>query len=1418
MVNGQTIPNGATVPATATQTVQTKPAAYGGSIKVNYVRTWTPNRPYTVESDVTSGSRTVAEVQQATQYLDGLGRPLQTVTKQTSPLGKDMVSPVVYDAFGREQYHYLPYTGTTTNGSLHLDPFTEQETFLKSVYNPTNDANGEKFFYGKTTFEASPLNRPLKSFTPGNSWAGSEGASSGNEHATNMGYQINVANEVRLWHITPTIGATAATTGWYEAGQLYRTVTGDEHGKKMVEYKDKQGQVVLKKLQVADAVDIDGQDGWLCTYYVYDDFGLLRFVVPPKATEAAIANGWVLTTTMRDELCFWYAYDGKGRMIEKKVPGANKVDMVYDIRDRLVMAQDQNLRNTDQWLVTQYDELNRPIRTYLFTDDDVRSVHEGDALNVSEYPSSVMFTVYTNELLTETYYDNYAWVGGGVTGINGALNTAFTTSSDYITSFDTYPLYAQPVQQSLAVKGMVSGGKTKVLGSTGTYLYNISIYDDKGRPVQVTNTNISGGFDIATSQYDFAGKVLVQHHYHTNLALGQVLVTKTGYDHAGRVLKVEKNVNSDGFRTIAENTYNELGQLATKKLGNKPADPGIPLEILDYTYNIRGWLNGINKDYTDDASEGNTTRWFGMELKYDYGFSQGQYNGNIAGSIWKSRGSDKQRAYGFNYDNANRLLRGDFTQNDGGWNQSAGINYNMQMGDGVTGTDAYDANGNIRSMQQWGLKLTASAQLDDLAYTYNANSNKLKNVVDAVNDPNTKLGDFRSSSAYMSTLGGTKTTTATDYSYDANGNLAYDKNKDISSIAYNHLSLPQTITVTGKGSITYTYDAAGNKLKKVTVDNTTSPTKTTTTDYMAGFVYENTVLQFMPQEEGRIRELKDGTGTLTGYAFDYMVKDHLGNVRALLTDEQKKDIYLAGFETADQSNEDPLFLNYTNIVERPECFSSESQMVQVVGCAKGDEKAENWVVGAGKVIKVMAGDHVDAMVKGMFSKNANTVNPTTQVPIEDLMQQIFSSGIVHSGAEHGGFTTGSSSLLSGGIADFLSTQDNYVGSSAYLNWILLDEEQFKLVSSGSGFAQMTDPKKLEGSECNSTVLLQANDGDGIDIKRNGYLYVYVSNTSTDHPVYFDELRIEHTRGALLEETAYYPFGLTMAGISSKAVGGMDNKKKYNGKELQSEEFSDGSGLELYDYGTRFQDSQLGRWWVIDPLAEKYMMLSIYNYCANNPIKYIDLDGNEIANPNDPETIKLKATMMRTETGAKIWNQMEKSSTLITITLATHYDNIGKKMSSLNGGETMTATDYIKRSQNEKENFEDSWIFDPSTGEYKKSSEWNSTVIVLHEEALDQQARMYAGVFGVTYEEALDIAWGLTGSHEGTHVFQDYADFYDKKKGKDGKYIDQQKKGAKEKDYKERKHEKTALNVEDKARDEEKKKNDQKKKKNEKKKS
>lgn len=129
-----------------------------------------------------------------------------------------------------------------------------------------------------------------------------------------------------------------------------------------------------------------------------------------------------------------------------------------------------------------------------------------------------------------------------------------------------------------------------------------------------------------------------------------------------------------------------------------------------------------------------------------------------------------------------------------------------------------------------------------------------------------------------------------------------------------------------------------------------------------------------------------------------------------------------------------------------------------------------------------------------------------------------------------------------------------------------------------------------------------------DPEDNGYRLSAQINGVAAIVRFFDNLQVTHVRGPMLEEDHYYPGGLTMAGVSDKALKGnyAENKYKANGAvELQNKEFADGSGLEVYDANFRGYDPQLGRFWQIDPLADVNESWSPYSFVNDNPISFND---------------------------------------------------------------------------------------------------------------------------------------------------------------------------------------------------------------------
>ncbi len=493
-------------------------------------------------------------------------------------------------------------------------------------------------------------------------------------------------------------------------------------------------------------------------------------------------------------------------------------------------------------------------------------------------------------------------------------------------------------------------------------------------------------------------------------------------------------------------------------------------------------------------------------------------------------------------------------------------------------------------MTQKGLLLNSSQTIDSLFYTYAPQSNKLIKVDDAA--PNSPLGgsgglDFTDNN-----------TTGNDYAYDSTGSLTFDKNKG-HTIAYNKFNLPWKITIPGKGEITYIYDAAGRKLEKRThilKDSTRNNVEiTATTAYISGYIYQDNKLSFFGHEEGRIRKTTDSGQQTTGFVYDYFLKDHLGNIRTVLTDEQKEDTYPAAtMELAHQQTDTTLYSNISNTrSDKPPGYPVDTAYTKPNNKVSKLDGTNN-KIGPGITLKVMAGDKFNIRVSSWYRTNgANPGTPTN--PITDLLT-LLANGVSNAATTvHNTATVAnlqSSGVLTPGMTDFLNNQTTTTGKpKAYLNWVVLDEH-FKLVSESSSFEEVGDNDELK-----------IHTKTDLTISKSGYLYVYVSNVTGNIPVYFDNLQVTHIKGPLTEENHYYPFGLQMKEICSKAACGVENKYLFTGKEKE-----DDFNLEQYDFGARQYDMQTGVWHNIDPLAESSRRWSPYNYCFNNPLRYIDPDG------------------------------------------------------------------------------------------------------------------------------------------------------------------------------------------------------------------
>ncbi|WP_299568499.1 DUF6443 domain-containing protein [uncultured Pedobacter sp.] len=1160
------------------------PVDYTDPLILNFTREITALQPANSDAQLNGLRLSGARTMERTTYTDGLGRPLQVVVKKTMKEGtaRDLIKHYNYDAFGRISKDLLIYT--SSDRSVAAENTFNKKIFsdLQATYKTRLGYVNEDFRYQVQLFEQSPRALIEQQQAAGNSWAGRE---KGVAYVT----RGNVtADQVKIWQIDFAQGSLPATTiNSYLPSSLVVQITTDEDGKETKNYYDLESRLIL--------TDIGGAR----TYYVYDVYGRLRYTIPPLAVEQIESNNWVLSQSISDNLCFVNEYDDRGQTVSVKKPGIGKTSYRYNERGQMVFSQDAIGLSKNQWVFYKYDNQGRLVQQGIYSGQMVFST-TGNGLvdyiytdNIKAH-SDYQYSFADTKFYVHYYYDNYDF-----------FTYIKEQNSGYETALQYSPVVGDVTEgynktMSKQIRGMLTGVYTLTSGSDEKWLARAHYYNSNEQLIQTVQEDLYGHFSFSAMGYDFAGRMTKSINQDDKITIQK----KYTYDAYGRIMYIEQKIgNASIFRRIASYTYDDIGRLKQKTLG------GMNHPVV-YDYNIRNWLTGINGVYCDDKS---TNLFFGMQLSYEYGFRDTKNSGSISGIKWRNAGTGSDlRSYGYTYDGQVRLSHANYLQwdtdskpNDPDWNNGAK--------DFTTENIAYDANGNLLSMRHQGLGAAGNKiVLDDLNYHYQTGSNTLASVDESGSSESTdpavhdQLGDFRDVSG-------------TDYTYDANGNLASDKNRNIETINSNWFTINKPLETTQKAGeltcrVTYIYDALGNLLQKKASWGASGTENTKVFDYYGSLVYEDLKPSLLMHEEGRVRiETDQETGART-YNYDFYLRDHINNVRSVLT-ESSYDLfdeagepgtydpnvsaanplnnapvgYIATSELQNNSWETALFDRIGDTRDpRPLPTDPDDAYAALLNAAQGK------VLGPGKMIKVMAGDRVQLGAESYFRSGTN---PETPVPMQTLVENLIMAicNTAPVSADGNGPFSGAMFDVTNISMTLNQIQNNNQDTTrprAFLNFLLFDQN-FNVVHEASGAIQVEQSNAWEPM-----------DVSRFDIPVSGYLYVFTSNQS-NVTVHTDNLYLMHWKGSLLEEMHYYPFGLTFD-VNHQSTSVAKTNNKFNSQSFEQNEFRDANdnlfGLNWYDFMARSYDPQIGRWMQPDPMMQH---ASPYLALRNNPTSYVD---------------------------------------------------------------------------------------------------------------------------------------------------------------------------------------------------------------------
>ena len=668
-------------------------------------------------------------------HINELGQVVQTTLKSASPEGEDIVSYTEYNPSTRSINNWLPIVADGTN-PLAISDIQSLATNQYADISP----------YSTTTKELSHRGRVERITQAGEVYQ---------NHSSHMEYDVNSTS---MPHIV-VVDSGLRVEGEYPIGVLRKTTMIDADGKKQSTFVDMDERTIIARL---------GDD--LDTYYVYDDFGRLRYVLPPAITRQMNGNSIFKDS---DELirnyAYVYKYDKRGNQIYKRLPGAEHIYMVYDKVGHLVLQQDGNQRERGNiWLMTKYDAYGRNI--YSLECD----MQEWDYSSLLDTISDIQFTEHysatsTTSMLGSTGYTNTRLV----------MPNSKVLVVNYYDDYDFLNLLPEEKASMLRYENKQGYGQQyeNATGlATGTISYNLSdeqytiatsYYDVYGNIIQVCNTTMQGGSQVAYTAYHFDGtksKLLLEYN---NDVVNQEEKYTYLYDHVGRPTVTTYQLNNNPAIVQTQLIYNQRGQLSQRLRYNGQ-------DTTMYQYTTHGALSALLNEHFSEYL------FYADSLLND---AVACYNGNI--SAMNICLGDSLYYFAYYYDQYNRLHKSSFLTNDG-----------LQPNECFD----FDAMGNLMGLQRYTLQ---NRLLDDLSFALNGNQ------VISITD-NAQATDLYNTKEYYDRC---SEENMPDMQYDANGNLTRDLDRTIDTIRYNMYNLPDTVVFANGNKIINHYNASGNKWK-----------------------------------------------------------------------------------------------------------------------------------------------------------------------------------------------------------------------------------------------------------------------------------------------------------------------------------------------------------------------------------------------------------------------------------------------------------------------------------------------------------------------------------------------------------------------------------------------------------------------------